>query len=299
MSFASDVKTELCEKKPDRKCCSLAECYGILLCCNTFSPHEIRIITGSREFASRLPKLFKRAFGVTFDVLPDENKSGKCSLLIRNPDTLRKIFNAFGLEPEEVVSHHINYGVIEEECCRISFLRGAFLAGGSVTDPEKHYHMEFSTDHANVAREMIPILQELGVTPKAASRKTSSLLYFKQADTISDLLIQLGADVTAMNVITAKVEKGMRNQVTRQINCDSANADKVVSTAQEQIDAIHRYAKEYGLDSLPDTLKDAAILRITNPASSLSDLAKLSYPPVTKSCLAYRLKRIMEYIPKE
>ena len=110
---------------------------------------------------------------------------------------------------------------------------------------------------------------------------------------IADFFTALGASSTALGVMTAKVEKEMRNTITRQINCDSANADKVVSAAQEQLDAIRRVAKVYGLDDLPEGLRDAALLRITNPAASLSDLAQLSYPKVTKSCLSHRLKKLM------
>ena len=96
-----------------------------------------------------------------------------------------------------------------------------------------------------------------------------------------------------MNIMTAKVDKEMRNTITRQINCDSANADKTVAAAQGQLDAIRRIVRSYGLDALPEPLKDAALLRITNPAASLADLALLSSPPVTKSCLSHRLKKIM------
>ena len=109
----------------------------------------------------------------------------------------------------------------------------------------------------------------------------------------------IGAPVTGMAVITTRVEKEMRNTITRQINCDSANADKTVNAAQEQLTAIRRYAALYGLDSLPDPLKDAALLRITNPAASLADLARLSYPAVTKSCLSHRLKKIADLVQEE
>ena len=102
-----------------------------------------------------------------------------------------------------------------------------------------------------------------------------------------------------MSVMTAKVEKEMRNTITRQINCDSANADKTVSAAQQQLRAIRFIAREYGLDALPEPLKDAALLRITNPEASLADLAQLSCPPVTKSCLSHRFKKIMSYAPQE
>ena len=293
MSFSSDAKAELCRAKIDKKCCALAESYGVLLYCNTFTPREIRIITASDAFAARLPRLFRRAFSVAFDVLPDEDAHGKRSFLIREKEKIEKIFAAFGAETDATLSHHVNFGVIEEECDRVSFLRGAFLAGGSVTDPEKRYHLELATPHHSVSRESYSVLLELGFTARETQRGGNHLLYFKQADVIADFFTALGAPTTAMGVMTAKVEKEMRNTITRQINCDSANADKVVSAAQEQLDAIRRVAKEIGLDALSEPLRDAALLRITNPAASLADLAQLSYPKVTKSCLSHRLRKLM------
>ena len=302
MSFSSDAKAELCRAKLDKKCCALAESYGVLLYCNTFTQKEIRVITASDAFAARLPRLFRRAFSVAFDVLPPEDASGKRSFLIRDRDKLEKIFAAFGAEIDATLSHHVNFGVIEEECDRVSFLRGAFLAGGSVTDPEKRYHLELATPHHAVSRESYSVLLELGFTARETQRGGNHLLYFKQADAIADFFTALGAPTTALGVMTAKVEKEMRNTITRQINCDSANADKVVSAAQEQMDAIRRIARTVGLDALSEPLRDAALLRITNPAASLSDLAQLSYPKVTKSCLSHRLKKLMsmaQTLPEE
>ena len=139
----------------------------------------------------------------------------------------------------------------------------------------------------------------MGFSPKETERAGNSLLYFKQADAIADFFTTIGASGTAMDIMTAKVEKEMRNTVTRQINCDSHNADKTVAAAQEQMNAIRRIAKDYGLDALPEPLKDAALLRIANPEASLADLATLSYPPVTKSCLNHRFKKIMGFKPEE
>ena len=283
MSFSSRAKAELCQARPDRKCCAVAESYGVLLYCNTFSANEIRVITASPEFASRLPKLFRKAFGVSFDRLPPEGAEGK----------------RFGADRGATLSHHINFGVIEEDCCRASFIRGAFLAGGSVTDPEKRYHLELATSHRSVSREAYSILLDMGFSPKETERAGNSLLYFKQADAIADFFTTIGASGTAMDIMTAKVEKEMRNTVTRQINCDSHNADKTVAAAQEQMNAIRRIAKDYGLDALPEPLKDAALLRIANPEASLADLATLSYPPVTKSCLNHRFKKIMGFKPEK
>ena len=293
MSFSSDTKAELCQAKIEKKCCAVAESYGVLLYCNTFSPREIRIITASTDFAQRLPRLFKKAFNLGFDVLPAENAPGKHSFQINDPAKIRSIFEAFGLEPEEQLSHHVNFGVIEEDCCRVSFVRGAFLAGGSVTDPEKRYHLELATPHHSVSRESYSLLLDLGFSPRETNRAGNSLLYFKQADAIADFFITIGASNTAMDIMTAKVEKEMRNTITRQTNCDSANIDKTIAAAQAQMDAIRAIAKEYGIDSLPEPLKDAALLRITNPEASLADLATLSYPPVSKSCLSHRFKKIL------
>lgn len=298
MSFSSDAKAELCQSRADKKCCAVAESYGVLLYCSTFSAQEIRIITASAELAARLPRLFKKAFSLSFDILPKEG-SGKKSLIINGKDKLESIFSAFGADIDATLTHHLNYGVIEEECCRTAFVRGAFLAGGSVTDPEKNYHLELATPHHSVSREMFSLLLDMGFSPKETRRGANSLLYFKKADAIADFFTKLGAPVTAMKVMTAKVDKEMRNTVTRQINCDSANADKTVAAAQEQLEAIRRIAGKYGLDALPEQLKQAALLRITNPEASLADLARLSYPPVTKSCLSYRLKKIISFQPED
>ena len=299
MSFSSDAKAELCAQRPDRKCCAVAESYGVLLYCNTFSAREIRIITASRDFAARLPRLFKRAFSLSFDVLPPENTKGKSSFLITSPDKIKRIFDTYGAEVDSTLSHHVNFGVLEEDCCRASFIRGAFLAGGSVTDPEKRYHLELATPHHSVSRETYSVLLDMGFSPREAERGGNALLYFKQADAIADFFTTIGASNTALGIMTAKVEKDMRNTITRRVNCDSANADKVVNAAQEQLEAIRYIVKEYGIDALPEPLKDAALLRIANPEASLADLAKLSYPPVTKSCISHRLKKIMSLASKE
>ena len=293
MSFSSNAKAELCQAKIEKKCCAVAESYGVLLYCNTFSPREIRIITASADFANRLPKLFKKAFNLGFDVQPKETATGKRSFLITDAEKIKSIFETFGLEPDEHLSHHLNFGVIEEDCCRTSFVRGAFLAGGSVTDPEKRYHLELATPHHAVSRESNSLLLDLDFSPREASRAGNSLLYFKQADAIADFFITIGASNTAMDIMTAKVEKEMRNTITRQTNCDSANIDKTIAAAQAQMDAIRALAKEYGLDALPEPLKEAALLRITNPEASLADLSTLSYPPISKSGLSHRFKKIM------
>lgn len=294
MSFSADTKTELCRVPLNRSCCAAAEAYGVLLFANTFSGREIRIITGSAALSQRLPKLFRRAFGVEFDALPGENAAGKRSFLITDSEKILKIFSAYGQEPS--LALHINLGMLENECCRGAFLRGAFLSGGSITDPDKRYHMELMCSHQSVLRETISLLQELGFEPRLSRRSGGELIYFKQSDVISDVLATIGAPLAGMALQQSKVEKDIRNTINRRVNCDSANADRIVSAAQEQLDMIRRIDAEIGISALPDALQETAMLRIANPESSLAELSALSYPPVSKSCLNHRMKKLMAYL---
>lgn len=293
-SFSAEVKAELCGHRVEKKCCALAEAYGVLLYCNSFSPACIRIITASDEFAARLPHLFKRAFGIAFDRLPDEGKTGKRSFTITEPGKIETIYNSLGFDVG-TVSLHLNLGLTEESCDKAAFLRGAFLAGGSVTAPDKRYHMELCTSHYSVSREVFSLLLEMGFSPKETQRKGNSLLYFKKSEAIEDLLTVMGASNAAMALMEAKINKDMQNSVNRKVNCDTANADKTVAAAAQQMEAIRRIEREIGLEALPEPLQDAALLRIANPEASLSDLAMLSYPPVSRSCLSHRLKKLMEF----
>lgn len=293
MSFASDTKQELCRVPMTKKCCSVAEAYGVLLYCNTFSNHEIRIVTENKDFISRLPKLFKKAFGLEFDIAPEETETeGKKIFAIYNAGKISEIFDMLDLDMEKDFAHHVNYGVIEDDCCRAAFIRGSFLAGGSVTDPGKRYHMEFVTDHYNVGKETHSIYHELGFEPKSASRNGNYILYFKSSETIEDLLTTMGAPLAAMEVMNAKVEKDVRNSINRRVNCDTANLGKMVNASIEQIDAIKKLYASGAQEKLTDKLRMTAQLRLNNPQASLAELAAMCDPPVTKSCLNHRLRKL-------
>ncbi|NCB73373.1 MAG: DNA-binding protein WhiA [Clostridia bacterium] len=294
MSFSSETKAELCRVPLQKQCCALAEAYGILLYCNMFTADEIRIVTTSALLTERLPKLFRKAFGLAFDAVPSAKIRGKQTLSITNREAIRQIFSIYGYEARGILAHHINLGVLEDNCCKAAFLRGAFLAGGSITDPVKSYHLELVTDHYNVSRETFSILLELGFFPKDATRGGNYIIYFKQSEAIEDFFTLLGAPLSAMDIMSAKVEKDMRNAVNRRVNCDSANADKIVLAAQEQLEAIRRIEHTTGLDELPEKLREAALLRIANPEASLTDLAALAMPPVSKSCISHRLRKLTE-----
>ena len=292
MSFSSQAKRELCRTAISRRCCAQAEAYGVLLYCNQFTPRQVRIVTESAEFAQRLPALFQKAFRLAFDRMPEEG-AGKRTFQITAPDKLCALFSAFGQNPAESLAHHINFAVLEEEHCRTAFFRGAFLAGGSVTDPAKRYHLELATAHLSVSGELRALLLEAGFSPKETLRKGNSLTYFKQSEAIEDFLTAIGAPLAAMEIMNAKAEKDLRGSVNRRVNCDAHNLDKAVDAAQEQIEAIYTLEQRGMLAELPDKLKEAVDLRMAHPEMTLSQLCTLCDPPVSKSALNHRLRKLL------
>ena len=263
MSFSFDTKNELCRLPVQRLCCARAEAYGILLYCNTFHSSEVRVVTENPNFAARLPRLFHRAFGLRFDRQPEPEAEGKLVFQITERKKLDHITNTLGFDPRQNLVLHINFALLEEECCRSAFLRGVFFAGGSITDPLKRYHLELTTSHGQVSRELEVLLRESGYPPKSVTRNGSFVTYFKQSDQIEDFLTLIGAPVAAMNV-------------------------------QEQLEAIRRLDAAGLLEKQPEKLRQTAALRAANPELTLSELAEEFDPPVTKSCLNHRLRKLME-----
>ena len=293
-SFAFKAKNEMCRVQLSRQCCARAEAYGVLLYCNTFTPSEVRIITENPEFAARLPKLFHKAFSLRFDRMPEGDGRGKLIFRITDREKLARVINTLGYDPQQIMALHVNFGLLEEDCCRTAFLRGAFLAGGSVTDPEKRYHMELATSHQQASREVSTLLEEMGFLPRSVQRGADALIYFKQSEHIEDLLTKIGAPAAAMDIMTAKVDKEIRNGANRAMNCDMANVNKTVDAALEQIAGIRRLESSGRLAQMPEKLRQAAQLRLDYPEDSLAQLAERCEPPVTKSCINHRLRKLME-----
>ena len=293
MSFSSDVKNELCRMGLDRPCCARAEAYGVLLYGNTFSSLEVRLITENESFARRLPVLLDRAFGLRFDRLPGEGER-KYVFQLTSEEKIHRIIDVFGFDSRQSPVLHINFGLLEEECCRAAFLRGAFLAGGSVTEPSKRYHLELVTSHAQASRELLALLADMGRQPGQTARNGSQVTYFKNSEQIEELLTLMGAPVSAMALMNTKAEKELRNGVNRRVNCEAANLDKAVDAAQEQLEAIRRLYELDRVEGLSAQLKETIVLRETYPELTLSQLAEEFDPPITKSCLNHRLRKLVE-----
>ena len=178
ISFSGAAKAEVCRVIPQRPCCALAECFGILLYCNSFSADNIKIITESREFAQILSALFKKAFNVSFDTFPSMEAPGKLTFQIQDEEKIARIMDCCGFDAADTVALHVNLPLLEDDCCKAAFLRGAFLSGGSVTDPGKGYHLEIATTHKSVALETWVLMRELGSkNMKSATRSGGTVLY--------------------------------------------------------------------------------------------------------------------------
>ena len=295
LSFSGRAKAEICQQLPQKCCCCQAMAFGVLLFANTFTDSLVRIVTESREFALLLPRLFWRAFRMEFDEFPSMEAPGKLVFQITEPGKLDFLLDAYGFDPDNTLALHVNLSVLEEECCRVPFLQGAFLAGGSVTDPGKGYHLEIATGHQAVGRETYALMEEvLGFYPKLAARGANTVLYFKQSDQISEVLSRLEATVCGMGIIEARLEKELNNKVNRRVNCDGANISKVVDAAQTQLTAIRTLRDRGQFEDLPAKIKAAALAREAEPEASLTELAAMMEPPITKPAMNNRMKKLMK-----
>ncbi|MDO5548921.1 MAG: DNA-binding protein WhiA [Eubacteriales bacterium] len=292
LSFSAKTKQELCRVSVASPCCAVAEAYGFLLFANLFSGSEIRLVTSSEEIAKRLPPLFARAFEI--DIRKTETEQGKRHTFhITDRAQLDRIFHVLGYDWPRGAGCHLHRNVIEEDCCRASFLRGVFLTSGTVAGPEKKTHLELSTTHQALSREVMSLMLDMDMSPKIGTRKSLALLYFKDTESVEDFLTLIGAPLAAMAIMEGKVEKQLRNSINRTVNCEAANVIKASSAAAKQVMAIRQAMESGGEDVFPESMRETVRLRLEYPAASLNELAAQFDPPLSKPGLSYRLRRIV------
>lgn len=292
MSFSAQTKTELCAIPVSRECCAVAEAYGLLLFAHTFSHTEISIVTANEALAKRVPPLLTRAFSASVQS-QEKGAGGRVTLKITEEKQLKRIFAKLGYDWQYHMTYHLNRNIIEEDCCRAAFLRGVFLAAGTVAGPDKKIHLELATSHHALSREVMSLLLDMNFNPKFAMRKTVSLLYWKDEAGTEDFLTLIGAQRAAMELMQAKVEKQLRNKVNRRVNCETANVIKASNAAAEQIAVIQQALNKGGWEIFPDAMHETIRLRLAHPEMSLNELAAQSQPPLSKPGMSHRLKRIV------
>lgn len=284
-SFSLKTKEAICKTVQNKPCCIDAEIIGFLMFAGRIGENEIRVNSESAEILKHFAVLVKRSCRTAVEV--GAGKNGYFCVL-PHKKLIDMILNY------ETSNAKLSELFAKEDCCKAAFLKGAFLGGGILIDPQKNYNMEFITSSPSVQLDFGVFLEEMGFDFKATKRRNSLVLYSKQSDTICDLLTLVGAYAAQMEILNVKIEREMRNDWNRVANSENANFDKVVTASVRQIRAIEKIENTIGIDSLPEELQTIAILRKKNKDLSLVALGEKLVPKLTKSGVNHRMKKILD-----
>ncbi len=265
MSFSADIKRELCSISDIPECCLHAQVYGLVLFAH-FNSRDIYISTENKDVFDLYVKSLSDYVGCKTIVNTDGKKKMKAS--IDGAENRKKCLDRFGHQSNET-SVRINYANIVNDCCVRSFLRGVFLACGSVSDPQKNYHLEFVVPFKRLSNDLMKIMDELSLSPKYVMRKGNHIIYFKDSESIEDFLAYIGAQNSSLYLIGIKIEKDVKNSVNRKLNFELCNIEKTVNASNRQIECILNIKNTVGLKALPENLRRIAELRLDNPEASL------------------------------
>ena len=306
MSFSGKVKEELAGQLSLARHCQVAELAALLCGCGRVEKmsdgnRKLWIQTENEAVARKSFTLLRRTFNIVVDIAIRVNREKGSSyyyiVVKKHEDAVRvlqaaKLINPYG-EVEEELSVVKNV-VIQETCCKRAFLRGVFLASGSMSDPEKSYHFEIVCASMGKAQQIQKIMRCFALDAKIVSRKKTLVVYLKEGAQIVDVLNVMEAHQSLMELENIRILKDMRNTVNRKVNCETANINKTVSAAVKQIEDIRYIEETKGLDKLPEGLKDMALTRLTYPEASLKELGALLQNPVGKSGVNHRLRKLSE-----
>lgn len=299
MSFSKETKEELCAAKTFTDEQNAALAYGMALFSKNFSTSAISLTTESRAAAMKYSETLSALTGAIIELRVKLTRRGGensvYTLSVPDKNDCSKIFDRFGHQSSQP-SLRINRANIDGEDCMPYFLRGVFLVCGSVTDPEKDYHLEFSVPRKNLAADLEKVISEIEETdaePRTIVRKGSYVVYIKGSDKIQDMLTYIGAQMSAIDIIQQKMLKSVRNRVNRRINSETANSNKTAAASAKQLQAIELIDEKCGLVSLPEDLREIAELRLENPEFNLRELGEALSVPISRSGVNHRLQRIM------
>lgn len=313
MNFSTYVKEELCRINVANQALKVSELAGIVRMDGTIligaqKSVSLELISENASVAKLsylwLKELFKTECTITIQRRQKLKKNNRYIVSVPNQRQMRSVLYSLGMMNEEGMffNFEIPDELIGRDDKRRAYLRGVFLGGGSISDPLKSYHLEIVTNseiHAELVQQLIGLY---GIEAKLSYRKENILVYLKESNQISDFLALIGAHEAMMEFENIRINKTMRNEVNRLVNCETANLNKSVNAAQKQIQLIKEIESSVGIDVLPESLKSIALLRINNPESSLKELGELMKPPIGKSGVNHRMRRIeafAETIKKE
>ena len=298
MSFAQQVKTELTaydaarrESGEEPSHCRHAEQYGLFVFCRNFSRKEMGIKTEYKEIAQMYAAAACEMSGKKAAVV--QTSAGKYRVEVDTLHARESVLSTFGYSGQEV-TRRLNRANLDFDCCNGALIRGAFLSCGTITDPEKDYHLEFVLSHKVLCDDLMKLMTELEFNPKYVVRNGAHIIYFKDSESIEDLLTLMGATESSLELMGTKMYKDMRNKVNRRMNFENANSSRAFDAAYREVEAIRYIEERKGLAYLAPELRELAKLRLDNVEYTLSDLADHLQDPISKSGVNHRMKRILQ-----
>lgn len=322
MSFSKKVKEELSQHMPAARHCQIAEVAAIIsmcgrICINERNEYYIKIHTENLTVARKYFNLIQAAFSVKCEMRISRHILHQCRLaqgeqrlqnirarscmyevMVRDAeDSMRILYAGKLLDHQGNIREELSLAqnlVIQNTCCKRAFLRGVFLAGGSISDPEKSYHLEIVTQTMPKAEQLCEVIKTFDIEARIVKRKKVYVVYLKDSSQIVDFLNVCEAHLALMELENVRIMKEMRNSINRQVNCEAANIGKTIRASVRQIDDIGLIREKRGLESLPENLKEIAQLRLEYPDASLKELGNKADPPIGKSGVNHRLRRLSE-----
>lgn len=309
MSFSLEIKEELETRIDTAKHCQIAEFAAIMAFCGkvrrrTGGLMGLELTTENEVVRRKVVELAIKAFSASeesFEVEYEGKNNRIINIFINDEKLIAKILMAIKWCDDNftvVEPVFVNHRIIQKECCKRAFIRGAFLAAGSISDPNKSYHYEIVCEYEEDAVQMQELLKFFNLDAKIIQRKRNYVTYIKEGNNITDVLNIMGAFVSQMKLYNVMILKGMRNDVNRKVNCETANLNKTIEAAVKQIRDIEYVRDTVGLESLSDGLREVAEIRLKNPDMKLKDIGELLNPPVGKSGVNHRLRKISELAQK-
>lgn len=305
MSFSATTKNELSRIILDNECCPMAELAALVRMNGTIQISGLKNInlkftTENAAIARRIFTLLKDIYKSDIEVMVRKNKQLKKNnnylVYINNKEISKKILKEVGFITKNNNVFHPNYKIpkklIRKRCCKRSYIRGAFLGGGSISNPEKAYHLEFVTGSEKHSSDLRDLINSFGLNSKIILRKEYFVVYIKESEQIADLLNIIGAHQCLLKFEDIRVLKNVRNNINRLVNCETANLGKTINASMRQVESINHIKTNMAFSNLPDNLREVAELRLEFKDASLKELGSMLDPPVSKSGVNHRLRKI-------
>lgn len=310
MSFSSKAKGEICRSSPGKACCKLAELAALVQMSETIhikgkGQVSLKIVTENAFIARRIFMLVKSLYKVSAEILVRRNKklrkNNSYILHIAKPGLTKTMLKDARIlyrdnDGNINIRSDIPAELVEKKCCKRAYLRGAFLGGGSVSNPEKAYHMEFVARSEVFGKSLCGLLNEFELRAKIILRKNNYVVYLKEGEHIVSLLSLIGAHTALLNLENIRIYKDIRNNINRLVNCETANLSKTVYASIRQIKNIDYIEENIGLLNIPASLREIAELRISHPDASLKELGELASPVLGKSGVNHRFRKIEKIV---